>query len=98
MFIPSPTFLTASLQVDIKYTCSLTQQLLVVILHHLPELHGPVQAGAVLAGEGVLWVVACEGGLVKHGALAANKAVLVHAVQLSVIVVHGVTDVENLKK
>ena len=98
MFIPSPTFLTASSQVDIKYTGSLTQQLLVVILHHLPELHGPVQAGAVLAGEGVLGVVAGEGGLVEHRALAAHEAVLVHPVQLAVVVVHGVADVEHLPK
>ena len=82
----------------ISSKCSLTQLPLVVILHHLPELHGPVQAGAVLAGEGVLGVVAGEGGLVEHGALAAHEAVLVHPVQLAVVVVHGVADVEHLPK
>ena len=69
-----------------------------VILSDLSKLHGSIEAGALLAGEGVLGVVAGEGALVKHGALAANKAVLVHAVQLPVIVVHGVADVENLKR
>ena len=69
-----------------------------VILSDLSKLHGSIEAGALFAGKGVLGVVAGEGRLVKHGALATNKAVLVHAVHLPVIVVHGVTDVENLKQ
>ena len=68
-----------------------------VILSDLSKLHGSIEAGALFAGEGVLGGVAGEGGLGTHGALATHKGVLVHAVHLPVIVVHGVTDVENLK-
>ena len=40
--------------------------LVVVLLRHLPELHLAVQAGGLLAGEGVLGEVTGESLLVKH--------------------------------
>merc|ERR1712186_25148 len=83
-------------KLNISFTRISIIYLVVVLLCHLPELHLAVQAGGLLAGEGVLGEVTGEGLLVKHSPFSTDEAVLVHPIQTAVIVVYRVTDVKNL--
>jgi len=70
--------------------------LVIVITVSFEPVHIGVQTWRILTGEGILGMVAGQSLLIKDGSLSANKAVLVHSVQLPIVVVHGVADVENL--
>ena len=68
-----------------------------VVLGNFSEFHGSVQAGGLLAWKSVLREVAGQSLLVELGSLATDKAVLVHSLNVSVIVINWVANMEDLK-
>ena len=70
---------------------------LIIIFRDLPKLDSSIKTWRLFTRESILRKVAGQGLLVKLGAFSTDKAVLVHALNNSVIVVNWVADVENLK-
>merc|ERR1711963_896567 len=67
-----------------------------VVLGNFSEFHSSVQAGGLLAWKSVLREVAGQSLLVELGSLATDKAVLVHSLNVSVVVINWVANMEDL--
>ena len=67
-----------------------------VVLQHLPVADGAIEAGRLLAREGVVGEVADESLLVEDGPVAAEEAPLGGAGHDAVVVLDGQADVEDL--
>ena len=69
-----------------------------VVLQHLPVPDGAIEAGRLLAREGVVGEVADESLLVEDGPVAAEEAPLGGAGHNALVVLDGQADVEDLSK
>ena len=67
-----------------------------VVLQHLPVPDGAIEAGRLLAREGVVGEVADESLLVEDGSVAAEEAPLGGAGHDALVVLDGQADVEDL--
>ena len=67
-----------------------------LLLLDLSELNSSVEGGGLLAGEGILGVVASEGLLVKDGGVTAGERPLGVLNDLALVVLNGQADVEDL--
>lgn len=67
-----------------------------IIFRNFAKLDSSIKTRRLLTRESILRKVAGQGLLVKLGSFSTDKAVLVHALNNSIIVIHWVADVENL--